>query len=246
MNKYNVLAVNGVNSGNANRLEALAEGTNINLTYTEMNGSKALDSFKSNQPDLVLIETDADSDQSELNIANEFHQANENTPVLFLTKDPLKLKSGSRKDSYFQFPVTKHDFSKTVTQTILNYRKKNHADAGIKEAPYQRNEQNHSFFVKIGNKLKRVETGKICYIEVEEKYCSVNINNRQIHVKIALKDFLKKLPDSKFVRTHRNFVVNTDFVQSVNLGSNTVVMDDREIPFSRTYKEELMNQLNLI
>lgn len=246
MNKYNVLAVSGVNSGNANRLEALAEGTDINLFYTEMNEGKALDSFKTNQPDLVLIETDTDSDQSELNLANEFHQVNENTPVLFLTKDPLKLKNGSKKDSYFQYPVTKHDFSKTVTQTILNYRKKNNVNNGIQEAPYRPSVQNHSFFVKIGNKLKRVETDKISYIEVEEKYCSVNIENRQIHVKIALKDFLKKLPDNKFVRTHRNFVVNTDFVQSVNLGNNTVIMDDREIPFSRTYKEESMNQLNLI
>lgn len=246
MNKYNVLAVSGVNSGNANRLEALAEGTDINLFYTEMNEGKALDSFKTNQPDLVLIETDTDSDQSELNLANEFHQVNENTPVLFLTKDPLKLENGSKKDSYFQYPVTKHDFSKTVTQTILNYRKKNNVNNGIQEAPYRPSVQNHSFFVKIGNKLKRVETDKISYIEVEEKYCSVNIENRQIHVKIALKDFLKKLPDNKFVRTHRNFVVNTDFVQSVNLGNNTVIMDDREIPFSRTYKEESMNQLNLI
>lgn len=246
MNKYNVLAVNGVNSGNVNRLQSLAEGTDINLVYTEMNEGKALDSFKTHHPDLVLIETDADSDQSEFNLANEFQQVSETTPVLFLTKDPLKLKSGSNKDSYLQYPVTKHDFSKTVSQTILNYRKKSQVNAGIKEAPFQRNVQNHSFFVKIGNKLKRVETGKINYIEVQEKYCSVNIENRQIHVKIALKDFLKKLPEGKFIRTHRNFVVNTDFVQSVNLGNNTVIMDEREIPFSRTYKEELMNQLNLI
>ena len=246
MIKYNVLAVNGVQSGNVNRLEALAEGTDINLEYTEMNLSKALDSFKSNNPDLVLIETESDSDQSELNLANEFQQINESTPVYFLTKDPLKLKNGSNKDSYLQYPVTKHDFTNTITQTILDYRKKNGVNTQIKEAPFQRNVQNHSFFVKIGNKLKRVETNKINYIEVQEKYCSVNINNRQIHVKIALKDFLKKLPVDKFVRTHRNFVVNTDFVQSVNLGNNTVILEDREIPFSRTYKEELMNQLNLI
>lgn len=246
MIKYNVLAVNGVKSGNVNRLEALAEGTDINLEYTEMNKSKALDSFKSNNPDLVLIETESDSDQSELNLANEFQQINESTPVYFLTKDPLKLKNGSNKDSYLQYPVTKHDFTNTITQTILDYRKKNGVNTQIKEAPFQRNVQTHSFFVKIGNKLKRVETNKINYIEVQEKYCSVNINNRQIHVKIALKDFLKKLPVDKFVRTHRNFVVNTDFVQSVNLGNNTVILEDREIPFSRTYKEELMNQLNLI
>ncbi len=246
MIKYNVLAVSGVKLGNVNRLEALAEGTDINLEYTEMNKSKALDSFKSNNPDLVLIETESDSDHSELNLANEFQQINESTPVYFLTKDPLKLKNGSNKDSYLQYPVTKHDFTNTITQTILDYRKKNGVNTQIKEAPFQRNVQTHSFFVKIGNKLKRVETNKINYIEVQEKYCSVNINNRQIHVKIALKDFLKKLPVDKFVRTHRNFVVNTAFVQSVNLGNNTVILEDREIPFSRTYKEELMNQLNLI
>ena len=238
MSKYNVLAVNI--AGGGDRLESLAEGTNVSLTSVGNNGKSAVDSFRELKPDLVLIETGAEESNGGFDLANELNEINP-VPVLFLVD-----KNENGREDHIHYPVTKKDFSQTVSDAIINFRKKNKARAQINEAPLNRNVENHSFFVKIGNTLKRVETRKIEHIEVQEKYCSVNVEGRQIHVKIALKDFVKKLPESKFIRVHRNFVVNTDFVESVNLSDSSVILKEKNVPFSRTYKEQLMNKLNLI
>ncbi|MDR9487249.1 LytTR family DNA-binding domain-containing protein [Salibacter sp.] len=116
----------------------------------------------------------------------------------------------------------------------------------INQNPLSKNVEHQFIFVKIGNKLKRIETNKIEFIEVEEKYCSIFTETSQIHVKIALKDFIKKLPESTFIRVHRNYIINTEYVNKIKLYDNIISVNDRNIPFSRTYKKNLIDTLNVI
>ncbi|MDR9399342.1 LytTR family DNA-binding domain-containing protein [Salibacter sp.] len=249
MRKYNVLAVNsGVNENQD--LESYFEGDEINLTSVESSGQEALRAFEESVPDVVLIDTKENGGSSGYDVANELSQHSD-VPILFL-RDPKELNNGSEKNktgfhkNYVQYPLTKKKLKDSIEKAVLDFRKKMKNGNAINEAPLHRNVENHSFFVKIGNKLKRVETNKIEFIEVEEKYCSIFTENRQIHVKIALKDFIKKLPESTFIRVHRNYVINTEYVNTVQLSENIVIVNDRNIPFSRTYKENLINTLNLI
>ena len=101
-------------------------------------------------------------------------------------------------------------------------------------------------YTKVGNKLRKVPLDDILYIEVEGKYSALQVKERKYNVKASLKDLLQKLPNDKFVRVSRNFVVNLKRIQHIDTFQYTVKVGEMEIPISRTYKEELMRHINLI
>ena len=101
-------------------------------------------------------------------------------------------------------------------------------------------------YTKVGNKLRKVDLADVLYIEVEGKYSALQVNERKYNVKASLKDLLQKLPNERFVRVSRNFVVNLSRIQHIDTFQYTVKVGDVEIPISRTYKEELMRRINLI
>jgi DNA-binding LytR/AlgR family response regulator len=102
------------------------------------------------------------------------------------------------------------------------------------------------FYTKVGNKLRRVEAKDIRYIEVEGKYSAVATADRRYNVKASLKELLDKLPVGEFVRVSRNHVVNLARVEHIDLLQYAVRVGDRELPVSRTYKENLMRYVRLL
>ena len=113
-------------------------------------------------------------------------------------------------------------------------------DSGAPEQPLDH------FYTKVGNKLRRVEARDIRYIEVEGKYSAVATADRRYNVKASLKELLDKLPAGEFVRVSRNHVVNLARVEHIDLLQYAVRVGDRELPVSRTYKENLMRYVRLL
>lgn len=102
------------------------------------------------------------------------------------------------------------------------------------------------FFTKVGNKLKKVNVDEVLYVEVEGKYSSVHLKEKRYNVKASLKELMEKFPNDRFVRVSRNFIVNLDVVDYIDTVQYVIRLADRDIPVSRTYKEELMNRIRLL
>jgi DNA-binding LytR/AlgR family response regulator len=102
------------------------------------------------------------------------------------------------------------------------------------------------FFTKVGNKLKKVSLDDVLYVEVEGKYSSVHLKEKRYNVKASLKELMDKFPDDRFVRVSRNFIVNLDAVDYIDTVQYVIRLADRDIPVSRTYKEELMSRIRLL
>jgi len=115
----------------------------------------------------------------------------------------------------------------------------------LEDAPPHEQPLDH-FYTKVGNKLRRVEAKDIRYIEVEGKYSAVATADRKYNVKASLKELLDKLPVGEFVRISRNHVVNLARVEHIDLLQYAVRVGDRELPVSRTYKENLMRYVRLL
>ena len=102
------------------------------------------------------------------------------------------------------------------------------------------------FYTKIGNKLKRIQLNDIRFIEVEGKYCAIQLSERQYHVKASLKDLVMILGSEDFVRVSRNFVVNLQHIDHIDMFQGSIHLAGKDIPVSRTYKENLMRFVRLI
>ena len=104
----------------------------------------------------------------------------------------------------------------------------------------------HQFYTKVGNKLRRIELSEIRYIQVEGKYSAIQLETRQYHVKASLKDLLVILASEEFVRVSRNFVVNLNHIDHIDVYQSTVHVAGEDVPVSRTYKDNLMKNVRLL
>ena len=108
------------------------------------------------------------------------------------------------------------------------------------------NTEQFQLYTKIGNKLKRIDIDHIRYVEVEGKYCSIKVGDRRYNVKVSMKDLVARLRDPRFIRVSRNFVINMDLIEYIDTFNFSVKIDERDIPISRTYKDQLMARIELI
>lgn len=104
---------------------------------------------------------------------------------------------------------------------------------------------NH-FYTKVGNKLRRIDLTDIRYIQVEGKYSAIQLESRQYHVKASLKDLLHILSSPDFVRVSRNYVVNLNHIDHIDVYQSTVHIAGEDVPVSRTYKDNLMKNVRLL
>ena len=61
-----------------------------------------------------------------------------------------------------------------------------------------------------------------------------------------LKQLLQKLPPSLFIQVHRSYAINLHAITGIRTNQNIVEIGAALIPYSKTYKDELYNRLNVI
>ncbi len=97
-------------------------------------------------------------------------------------------------------------------------------------------------FVKVDNKLVRVNFDEVRYVEALGDYVHVVTGQSKLIVYSTMKAVEEKFPTSRFVRVHRSFIVNFNRIQA--LEDNAVVVEGKHIPVGQTYLREVMQRLN--
>ena len=101
----------------------------------------------------------------------------------------------------------------------------------------QKPEEIDSIFVKSDYKLVQVELKKIMYIEGLKDYVKIYLEDEPhpILSLLSLKSLEEMLPDSRFIRVHRSFIVQGCKIKMID--RNRIVFGKEYIPISDTYKD---------
>ncbi|HCT91645.1 MAG TPA: hypothetical protein DF613_09760 [Lachnospiraceae bacterium] len=95
----------------------------------------------------------------------------------------------------------------------------------------------------------RIPFSRIYYLEVREKKVFVRLKDREYSRYGTLDHMIRELPEH-FIRCHRSFVVNSQYINRVKLSENSIYLtDDILVPLSRSYKgavKEYMDGLRRI
>ena len=97
-------------------------------------------------------------------------------------------------------------------------------------------------FVKVDNKLVRVDFDDVRYVEALGDYVHIVTSQQKLIVYSTMKAVEEKFPIGRFVRAHRSFIVNFNRVQA--LEDNSIVLDGKNIPVGQTYLRDVMQRLN--
>lgn len=103
--------------------------------------------------------------------------------------------------------------------------------------PVQPRQQRDYIFLHVDYTLVRIPFNDIIYIEGLKDYVKVYLNNQSkpLLSRITFKSLEEQLPNERFYRVHKSYIVNIDQVQSIRKGR--IKMEQGEIPCSDNYKE---------
>jgi len=106
-------------------------------------------------------------------------------------------------------------------------------------------EANNEFlFLKSDYKIKRINFNDILYIEGLKDYVKVYTQNspKPVLSLTSLKLLESKLPENKFMRVHRSFIVNLEKIDTIE--RSRIVFGKEYIPVSDQYKEKFQEFLD--
>lgn len=138
---------------------------------------------------------------------------------------------------YLLKPVTYARFIKSFTRARERFERK--------ENPVK---QSTEIFIKNNSSLVRVKYDDILWIEALENYVVVNTFKEKYTIHFTMKSISDKMPSERFMRIHRSYIVNFSKISAIE--DNSVIIrtesGNRVIPIGKSYKDKLLNDINLI
>ncbi|RLD64652.1 MAG: DNA-binding response regulator [Bacteroidetes bacterium] len=139
---------------------------------------------------------------------------------------------------YLLKPISLQRYYKSVNKAYKNFNDKNYIV-----------EKNDQIFIKSKNStLVNLKYDDILWIEALENYVIVSTFDDRYTIHFTMKAIANKLPSNIFKRVHRSYIVNVNQIGMIE--DNTIVYKIRTgskiIPIGKSYKDNLMKDLNLI
>jgi DNA-binding LytR/AlgR family response regulator len=100
-----------------------------------------------------------------------------------------------------------------------------------------------AIYVKENKKMVIVHLKDILYIESIKDYVKIYTATKSVITKQQISFIEQLLPAENFLRIHRSFIVAVAKIEAFS--SNTVEIGKKELPIGRSYKNIVMNTLNV-
>lgn len=101
--------------------------------------------------------------------------------------------------------------------------------------------------IKDGSKITVIPVEEIKWIEAQDDYVLINSDKGRFLKQKTMKYFETHLNENQFVRVHRSYIINVDFIQHLEQTETEsyrlVLKNGKEIPVSKTGLQRLKNTL---
>ena len=171
----------------------------------------------------------------------EFTRAiNKGPKVIFTTAYEKYALEGFKLDviDYLLKPFSYEEFLKAVQKALQLIRLEHKSEVIQVEA------NSEFLFLKSEYKIRRINFNEILYIEGLKDYVKVYIKNdsKPVLSLTSLKSLENKLPESRFMRVHRSFIVNLEKIETIE--RSRIIFGKVYIPVSDLYKDKFQEFLN--
>lgn len=199
------------------------ESTNLNLVGDFANALEAKNAINNNNVDLIFLDI-------EMPLINGFDLLDglkQKPQIVFITsKADYAVKAFDYEATDFlQKPISKERFLKAVKKALELHQLRNEVPEDLGEA----------IIIKSNLKKLKIYTSKIKWVEAFGDYIKVITDEDNHLVLSTMKSFEKELPEGKFVRVHKSYIVNLERVEKFN--SKFAEIGKTKIPISRNKKE---------
>lgn len=103
---------------------------------------------------------------------------------------------------------------------------------------------NEYVFIRDSGALKRIVLDDILYLEAMGDYVKLHTPQKFHAVHSTLKAIEERLPDTKFMRVHRSYIVALDKIDAIQDGA--IIISKNAVPVADAYRAALNSRLNLL
>lgn len=137
-------------------------------------------------------------------------------------------------------------YAQMQTQLKLKERSEDNSSTSslTTSEPKSAKKENESIFIKSGRTFVKIFINDILYIEGMKDYLSIYTTNDRVLCLQNFSSMLQMLPEDKFIRLHKSFIVAIDKITKIH--NNEVEINKKVIPVGITYRkhfEEVMKKL---
>jgi DNA-binding LytR/AlgR family response regulator len=224
-----------------------------NVLGISNNGADAVKKIIDLEPDIVLMDIMIKGSMTGIDVA-EILKKDYNIPVIFLTayadENTLAKAKITEPYGYILKPFKEIDLHSTIEMALYKHKKDTEVQKE-RDFLYSLIENKDEaakdlLFVKSNSRLVKLNLKDIFYVEALKDYVVLNTQFTRYTIHSTMKDIEKKLDNGDFIRVHRSFIVRVDKIQTIE--NHTVVLEENKkvIPIGGSYRDELLNTLNMI
>ena len=234
----------------ADDMQSMLEEIGYEIVDNVIVYEQAVEVLKNKEVDLVLIDIILASDKTGIDLGKHIRE-NYNIPFIFVTSNSDRATVENAKtvkpNGYLVKPFEQQDLYTSIEIALSNFTSvKNNGSSESQEEEDDRLMSNKvlkdSIFVKKQHLYYRIQFGDIQFIKADNVYLEVNTVDKKFLVRSPLKDYLEKLPQQKFYRAHKSYIVNVDHIDAIN--SKDILINNTLIPISKEFKEFIISAMN--
>ncbi len=201
---------------------------NIELTGSFESAFDAKKHLNEHHVDIIFL----DIEMPELS-GFEFLSTTKQLPSIILTTSNPDYAIEAFEYEVLDFMVKPINFTR-LSKSIDKYENSKKVDIADRE----------DMFVRSEGKFVRVAFDELLFAQTREDYmCLFMADKSKLIIHSTLSKLEKSLPESRFQKVHRSYIVNLSKI--VDVDETTLVIEDHVVPISRAFRPILKNRLGL-
>jgi two-component system, LytTR family, response regulator len=235
---YKVLIIDDEKLAREITKKYLTDNNEVEIIGEASNGFDAIKIINEQKPDLIFLDI-----QMPKLTGFEMLDLIDNPPVIIFTTayDNYALKAfEANAVDYLLKPFSKERFEEAIQKAFIYLRdklKQNSIQNLIKH-----NDETKRYLdrvvIKDGTKINIVPIDKIRWLEAQDDYVMVHSDDGKLLKQKTMKYFENHLDPKYFVRIHRSYIVNIDFINHLELNEKDtyriILKNNNPLPVSKT------------
>lgn len=212
----------------------ISQFENLEVAATCRNAVKAFEILETQDIDLIFLDI-----QMPKLTGIDFLKSIKNPPKVILTTAYIDYAlEGYELDviDYLVKPISFQRFLKAINKyfAIASVKDSSKIDKETKS-------EKDFTFVKADRKNHKVLFSEIIYVESIKDYIKIHAINKKLVVKQTLSSFENELPAEDFIRIHRSFIVNLNYITAYT--AHDIEINSIELPIGISYKQKVFEKL---
>jgi len=202
------------------------------------NAVKALSALKKEDIDLLFLDVEM-PDITGLELIDSL----DNPPLIIMVTAKKQYAVDAFEKHVVDFLIKPVPLPRFLS--AINFAQKIHGSRQAKK------EVEDNLFIKSDGKWSKINIPQIKYLQAMGDYVRIFYQpNKSVGrqdnymVNKTMKSVKESLPNDKFIRVHRSYIVNIDHIE--NIEDNSILIGKDIIPISERHKSDFMKHLNLL